>query len=159
MMKAIYPGTFDPMTKGHIDIVERGSKIFDELLVSVAVNDRKQTLFTLEERVKMAKESLKQFKNVRIISFGNLLVDFMKQQNVNIILRGLRAVSDFEFELQLALMNRKMYPDCETIFLMPNKKYIFLSSSMIREIAMLGGDVSCFVSDYTNKCIINKFNL
>jgi pantetheine-phosphate adenylyltransferase len=158
-MKAIYPGTFDPMTKGHIDIVERGSKIFDELLVSVAVNDRKQTLFTLEERVKMAKESLKQFKNVRIISFGNLLVDFMKQQNVNIILRGLRAVSDFEFELQLALMNRKMYPDCETIFLMPNKKYIFLSSSMIREIAMLGGDVSCFVSDYTNKCIINKFNL
>jgi pantetheine-phosphate adenylyltransferase len=158
-MRAIYPGTFDPMTKGHIDIVERGSKIFDELLVSVAVNDRKQTLFTLEERVKMAKESLKQFKNVRIISFGNLLVDFMKQQNVNIILRGLRAVSDFEFELQLALMNRKMYPDCETIFLMPNKKYIFLSSSMIREIAMLGGDVSCFVSDYTNKCIINKFNL
>jgi pantetheine-phosphate adenylyltransferase len=158
-MKAIYPGTFDPMTKGHIDIVERGSKIFDELLVSVAVNDRKQTLFTLEERVEMAKESLKQFKNVRIISFGNLLVDFMKQQNVNIILRGLRAVSDFEFELQLALMNRKMYPDCETVFLMPNKKYIFLSSSMIREIAMLGGDVSCFVSEYTNKCIINKFNL
>jgi len=140
-MKAIYPGTFDPMTNGHLDIVERGVLIFDSLVIGVAENKRKKPLFSLEERVSMIKESVKHLKNVEVKSFNNLLVDFMKSEGANVILRGLRAVSDFEFELQLALMNRKLYNDCETIFLMPNKKYIFLSSSMIREIAMLGGNV------------------
>lgn len=156
-MKAIYPGTFDPMTNGHIDIVERGANIFDELVVSVSVNERKNTMFSLDERVDMAQESLKQFPNVRVESFGCLLVDFMKQKEIDVVLRGLRAVSDFEFELQLALMNRKLYAKCETVFLMPNKKYIFLSSSMVREIALLGGDVSCFVSGYINGFIKKRF--
>lgn len=141
MKKAIYPGTFDPMTNGHLDIVERGVLMFDSLVIGVAENKRKKPLFTLEERVDMVKESVKHLKNVEVKSFSNLLVDFMKSEGANIILRGLRAVSDFEFELQLALMNRKLYSECETVFLMPNKKYIFLSSSMIREIALLGGDV------------------
>jgi len=140
-MKAIYPGTFDPMTNGHLDIVERGVLIFDSLVIGVAENKRKKPLFSLQERVSMIKESVKHLKNVEVKSFNNLLVDFMKSEGANVILRGLRAVSDFEFELQLALMNRKLYSDCETIFLMPNKKYIFLSSSMIREIAALGGNV------------------
>lgn len=140
-MKAIYPGTFDPMTNGHLDIVERGVLMFDSLVIGVAENKRKKPLFTLEERVNMIQESVKHLKNVEVKSFNNLLVDFMKSEGANVILRGLRAVSDFEFELQLALMNRKLYSECETIFLMPNKKYIFLSSSMIREIALLGGDV------------------
>ncbi|MBC7197554.1 MAG: pantetheine-phosphate adenylyltransferase, partial [Deferribacterales bacterium] len=140
-MKAIYPGTFDPMTNGHLDIVERGVLMFDSLVIGVAENRRKKPLFSLEERVDMIQESVKHLKNVEVKPFSNLLVDFMKSEGANVILRGLRAVSDFEFELQLALMNRKLHSDCETVFLMPNKKYIFLSSSMIREIAMLGGDV------------------
>ncbi|WP_041723784.1 pantetheine-phosphate adenylyltransferase [Calditerrivibrio nitroreducens] len=145
MMKALYPGTFDPMTNGHLDIIERGSKMFKHLVVAIAENKRKKPLFSIEDRVEMAKESLKSLENVSVVPFSNLLIHFMKENNINIILRGLRAVSDFEFELQLALMNRKMYPECETVFLMPSSKYIFLSSSMIREIASLGGDVSCFV--------------
>lgn len=157
-MKALYPGTFDPMTNGHMDIIERGSKIFDELIVSISENKTKNTMFTLDERVDMAKKSLFEFKNVTVEPFRYLLVDFMKTKGINVVLRGLRAVSDFEFELQLALMNRKLYSNCETVFLMPNQKYIFLSSSMVREIAMLRGDVSCFVSDYINDAIYHKFH-
>ncbi|MCB4204875.1 pantetheine-phosphate adenylyltransferase [Deferribacterales bacterium Es71-Z0220] len=140
-MKAIYPGTFDPMTNGHLDIVERGVIMFDSLIIGVAENKRKKPMFSIDERVEMIKKSVSHLKNVEVKPFSNLLVDFMKSERANIVLRGLRAVSDFEFELQLALMNRKLNPECETVFLMPNKKYIFLSSSMIREIAMLGGDV------------------
>lgn len=140
-MKAIYPGTFDPMTNGHLDIVERGMIMFDSLIIGVAENKRKKPMFSIDERVEMIKKSVSHLRNVEVKPFSNLLVDFMKNEGANIVLRGLRAVSDFEFELQLALMNRKLNPECETVFLMPNKKYIFLSSSMIREIAMLGGDV------------------
>ncbi|KAA0258806.1 pantetheine-phosphate adenylyltransferase [Deferribacter autotrophicus] len=157
-MNAIYPGTFDPLTNGHLDIIERGAKMFDSLIVAVAENKRKKPLFTLDERVKMIKESVAHLHNVEIEPFSILLVDFMKEKNVNIILRGLRVVSDFEYELQLALMNRKLYQECETVFLMPNKKYIFLSSSMVREIASLGGDVSCFVPEPVNKYIYRKFH-
>ncbi|MCX8084395.1 MAG: pantetheine-phosphate adenylyltransferase [Calditerrivibrio sp.] len=156
-MKAIYPGTFDPMTNGHLDIIERGSKMFTQLIVAVAENKRKRPIFTIDERVEMAKESLKHLNNVTVTPFSNLLIHFMKENNINIILRGLRAVSDFEFELQLALMNRKMYAECETVFLMPSSKYIFLSSSMIREIASLGGDVSCFVPPPVYKKISELF--
>lgn len=158
-MKALYPGTFDPLTNGHLDIIERGSKMFKHLVVAVAENKRKKPLFSIEERVEMAKESLKAFENVSVVPFSNLLIHFMKENNINIILRGLRAVSDFEFELQLALMNRKMYPDCETVFLMPSSKYIFLSSSMIREIASLGGDVSSFVPHPVFLRIEEKFKM
>lgn len=157
-MRAIYPGTFDPMTNGHLDIIERGSRIFDELIVAVSSNERKNTMFSLAERTDMAIESLKSYQNVTIVPFSCLLVDFMKKKDVSIVLRGLRAVSDFEFELQLALMNRKLHPDCETVFLMPNKKYIFLSSSMVREIALLGGDVGCFVSPHINQVICERFS-
>ena len=157
-MNAIYPGTFDPLTNGHFDIIERGSKMFDKLIVAVAESKRKKPLFSIEERVDMIKESVKHLGNIEVEPFTVLLVDFMKQKDVNIVLRGLRVVSDFEYELQLALMNRKLYPNCETVFLMPNKKYIFLSSSMVREIASLGGDVSCFVPEPVNKYILRKFN-
>ncbi|MGA1847504.1 pantetheine-phosphate adenylyltransferase [Deferribacter abyssi] len=157
-MNAIYPGTFDPLTNGHLDIIERGAKMFDRLIIAVAENKRKKPLFSIDERVKMIKESVTHMNNVEVEPFSILLVDFMKEKNVNIILRGLRVVSDFEYELQLALMNRKLYYECETVFLMPNKKYIFLSSSMVREIASLGGDVSCFVPKPVNKFIYRKFH-
>ncbi len=157
-MKAIYPGTFDPLTKGHIDIVQRGSKIFDELIIAIAENKNKNTLFSLEERREMVEESIKEFKNVSVETFDCLLVHFMQKKDVNVILRGLRAVSDFDFELQLALMNRKLYPECENVFLMPNKKYIFLSSSMVKEIATLGGDFDMFVSDAVSKKLKEKFS-
>jgi len=153
MMIAVYPGTFDPLTNGHLDIIERGSRMFEKLIVAVAESKRKKPLFNLSDRVKMIEESVSHLENVSVESFTNLLVDFMKEKNADVILRGLRVVSDFEYELQLALMNRKLYPECETVFLMPNKKYIFLSSSMVREIALLGGDVSCFVPKPVNEFI------
>lgn len=155
-MKAIYPGTFDPLTNGHVDIIERGSKMFSSLLVAVAENKRKKPLFSIDERVEMARESLSHIPNVTVKPFSNLMIHFMKKNGINVVLRGLRAVSDFEFELQLALMNRKMYSECETVFLMPSSKYIFLSSSMVREIASLGGDVSCFVPNPVFKKISEK---
>lgn len=145
MRRAIYPGTFDPLTMGHYDIIERASALFDELVVGVATNPKKGPAFTAEQRVEMTRLAVAHLPNVRVEAFSCLLMNFMKQQDAKIIIRGLRAVSDFEFEFQLALMNRKLYPECETIFLMPNKKYIFLSSSMLKEIASLGGDIRCFV--------------
>jgi pantetheine-phosphate adenylyltransferase len=155
-MNAIYPGTFDPLTNGHLDIIERGAKMFGNLLVAIAENKRKKPLFTIEERLEMAKKSLAHLPNVRISPFSNLLIHFMEENNINVILRGLRVVSDFEYELQLALMNRKMSPECETVFLMPSSKYIFLSSSMIREIASLGGDVACFVPPPVYEKIVER---
>ncbi|BAI79670.1 phosphopantetheine adenylyltransferase [Deferribacter desulfuricans SSM1] len=157
-MIAIYPGTFDPLTNGHLDIIERGAKMFDRLIVAVAESKRKKPLFDLNDRVTMIEESVLHLPNVEVESFSNLLVDFMKEKNADVILRGLRVVSDFEYELQLALMNRKLNANCETVFLMPNKKYIFLSSSMVREIALLGGDVSCFVPKPVNDFILRKIN-
>jgi len=155
---AIYPGTFDPLTNGHLDIIERGSKMFNHLLVAIAENPGKSPLFTLEERVSSTISATEHIPNVNVEPFNCLLANFMQKKKINVLLRGLRAVSDFEYELQLALMNRQLNEECETVFLMPNMSYIFLSSSMIREIARLGGNVQKFVPDSVNKLIVEKFN-
>ncbi|MGZ5029996.1 MAG: pantetheine-phosphate adenylyltransferase [Methylobacter sp.] len=154
---AIYPGTFDPITNGHLDLIARASRLYHKVIVAVAVNRGKAPLFSLEERVDLVKAVASEFPNVEVIGFGNLLVDCAKQQGANVILRGLRAVSDFEYEFQLAGMNRRLAPDLETVFLTPAEQYEFISSSMIREIAQLNGDVSCFVPDLVHQSLINKF--
>ncbi len=143
---AIYPGTFDPITSGHIDLVVRASKLFDKIIVAVAINPSKAPIFSLDERVALASQTLSELKNVEVCGFEGLLVDVAKQNSANVILRGLRAVSDFEHEFQLAGMNRKMQPDIETMFLTPAEQYTYISSSLVREIAALGGDVSDFVA-------------
>lgn len=142
---AIYPGTFDPLTLGHEDLVRRASRLFQEVVVAVADSRSKRPFFTLEERVAMARELLAPYANVRVEGFDGLLMDFLRRQNARIILRGLRAVSDFEYEFQMAGMNRSLNPDVETVFLTPAEKYQFISATMVREIAVLGGDVSKFV--------------
>ena len=146
MTKAIYPGTFDPITRGHEDLVLRAARLFDNVVLAIADSPSKRPFFTLDERVKMAKESLAGHPNVEVVGFSGLLMDFLRDQNARIILRGLRAVSDFEYEFQMAGMNRKLYPDVETIFLTPGEQYMFVSATMVREIATLGGDVSHFVN-------------
>ncbi len=156
-MTAIYPGTFDPLTFGHLDIIERGAKMFDHLLVAIAENPEKRPLFTLEERVSSTISATKHLPNVNVEPFSCLLSNFMQKKKIKVLIRGLRAVSDFEYELQLALMNRQLYEECETVFLMPNMSYIFLSSSMIREIARLGGDVGKFVPEAVQGLIQKKF--
>jgi pantetheine-phosphate adenylyltransferase len=153
---AIYPGTFDPITNGHLDLIARASRLYHKVIVAVAVNRGKAPLFSLEERVDLVKAVVAEYPNVEVIGFGNLLVDCAKQQGANVILRGLRAVSDFEYEFQLAGMNRRLAPDLETVFLTPAEQYEFISSSMIREIAQLNGDVSCFVPDLVHQSLINK---
>ncbi|TAK61540.1 pantetheine-phosphate adenylyltransferase [Methylobacter sp.] len=154
---AIYPGTFDPITNGHLDLIARASKLYRKVVVAVAVNRGKTPLFSLDERVALAKAVTSEFPNVLVIGFDNLLVECAKQQGANVILRGLRAVSDFEYEFQLAGMNRRLAPELETVFLTPAEQYEFISSSMIREIAQLNGDVSCFVPDLVHQSLINKF--
>jgi pantetheine-phosphate adenylyltransferase len=143
--RAVYPGTFDPPTLGHEDVVRRASKLFSEVIVAVADSRRKGPHFTLEERVDMASQILAPYTNVRVVGFSGLLADFLKKQEANVILRGLRAVSDFEFEFQMAGMNRRLHPHVETLFLTPSDQFMFISSSIVREIATLGGDVSQFV--------------
>jgi pantetheine-phosphate adenylyltransferase len=142
---AIYPGTFDPLTLGHEDLVRRASRLFDEVLVAVADSRTKRPFFTLDERVAMARQVLAPYPNVRVEGFDGLLMDFLRRHEARIILRGLRAVSDFEYEFQMAGMNRSLNPDVETVFLTPAEKYQFISATMVREIASLGGDVSKFV--------------
>ena len=142
---AVYPGTFDPVTKGHVDLVQRASRLFDQLIVAVADNPTKQATFTLTERVDMAAEVTADMDNVQVISFDTLLVDFVNQHQASVILRGLRAVSDFEYEFQLAGMNRRLSPEIETLFLTPADQYSYISSSLVKEIARLGGDISDFV--------------
>jgi pantetheine-phosphate adenylyltransferase len=144
--RAIYPGTFDPITRGHEDLVRRASNLFDEMIVAVADSRGKRPFFTLEERVAMARETLSQFDNVRVEGFSGLLMEFLHRHDAKIILRGLRAVSDFEYEFQMAGMNRNLFPDVETLFLTPAEQYMFISATMVREIASLGGDVSPFVN-------------
>jgi pantetheine-phosphate adenylyltransferase len=144
--RAIYPGTFDPITRGHEDLVRRAANLFDEVIVAVAGSPGKRPFFALEERVDMATEILAPFRNVRVLGFTGLLMDFLRAQDAKIILRGLRAISDFEYEFQMAGMNRKLYPDVETLFLTPGEQYMFISATMVREIASLGGDVSPFVN-------------
>ena len=145
MIKAVYPGTFDPMTRGHEDLVRRASTLFDTLIVGVADSKAKRTYFPLEERVQMAREVLGGIKGVQVVGFSGLLIDFIRQHGARVVLRGLRAVSDFEYEFQLAGMNRSLYPDFETIFLTPSEHHMFISATLVREIALLGGDVSKFV--------------
>ena len=155
---AIYPGTFDPITDGHLDLIIRASKLFHKVIVAVAENKGKTPLFSTEERVAMAGEVTAHLPNVSIIGFGNLLVDCAKEQHANVVLRGLRAVSDFEYEFQLAGMNRRLSPELETMFLTPAEQYEFISSSMIREIAKLNGDVSSFVPACVEQKLIKKFS-
>ena len=145
MRRAIYPGSFDPVTNGHLDVVDRARKLFDEVIVAVAHNDQKQPLFTLEERLQLLRETVGTFQNVQIAPLDGLLVDFAVARKAATVVRGLRAVSDFEFEFQMALMNRKLEANVETIFLMPKEEYTYLSSRIVKEIAQLGGDVAKFV--------------
>jgi pantetheine-phosphate adenylyltransferase len=159
MKKAVYPGTFDPLTMGHLDILKRGAMLFDEVILAVAKSEKKQTLFSVEERTEMARKSAADIPNIRVVPFSCLLANFMKKIDSNIVIRGLRAVSDFEYELQLALMNRKLDPELDTVFLMPTQSYIFLSSSMVREIASLGGDVSKFVPAPVYEMLVKKLGL
>lgn len=142
---AIYPGTFDPITNGHADLVQRAALRFDRVIVAVAGSGTKEPCFTLEKRISLAKTALKNISNVTVVGFDGLLADFALKQGAGVILRGLRAVSDFEYEFQLASMNRKLAPTVETMFLTPDEGYSFISSSLVREIAGLGGDVSAFV--------------
>jgi pantetheine-phosphate adenylyltransferase len=145
MTKAIYPGTFDPLTRGHEDLVRRAAALFGEIVLAVADSRAKRTYFTLEERVEMAREVLGDLKNVKVVGFSGLLIDFVRQHGGRVVLRGLRAVSDFEYEFQLAGMNRSLYPEFETLFLTPSEQHMFISATLVREIALLGGDVSKFV--------------
>ena len=142
---AVYPGTFDPLTFGHIDLVERATKIFDKVIIAIAANTTKNPLFSLTERVQLAADIFKNYSNVVVQGFECLLMDFMRTENANIILRGLRAVSDFDYEFQLAGMNRALAPHIESLFLTPTEKFTYISSSFVKEIASLGGDVKAFV--------------
>lgn len=143
--KIVYPGSFDPITRGHEDLVRRAARLFDEVIVGVAESPVKKPVFSLEERVDMARAVLADIPGVRVVGFSGLLIQFLREQGATVVLRGLRAVSDFEYELQLAGMNRRLDPEVETLFLTPSEQYMFISASLVREIARLGGDVSEFV--------------
>ena len=142
---AIYPGTFDPLTLGHLDLIERASHIFDQVIVAVVVNSRKKTVFTADDRLAMAKASVKHLANVKVDSFDGLLVDYARHKHIHVLVRGLRAFSDFEYEFQMALTNRKLAPEIETLFLMPKEEFSYISSSTVREIVERGGDIGKFV--------------
>lgn len=154
---AIYPGTFDPITQGHVDLITRASRLFDTIIIAIAQNQKKTPLFNLSERIQLAEEALKNCDNVIVKGFNVLLVQFAKDHHANIILRGLRAVSDFDYEFQLAGMNRSIDSDIETIFLTPAEHYTYISSSLVREIASLGGDVEKFVPQNVAAALKNKF--
>ena len=156
MIKAVYPGTFDPLTRGHEDLVRRASTLFDRIIVAIADSKAKRPFFTLEERIEMAKEVLADVKNVQIVVFSSLLTEFVRKQGARVVLRGLRAVSDFEYEFQLAGMNRYLYPEMETIFLTPSEQHMFISATLVREIATLGGDVTEFVHPTVAKRLKQK---
>ena len=153
---AVYPGTFDPITNGHTDLIARASRLFDEVVVAVAMDTAKQTVCDLDQRVQLARLVLVEMPNVRIQAFGGLLMNFCHQIGANLVIRGLRAVSDFEYEFQLAGMNRRLAPDVETIFLTPAEQYAFISSTLVREIAALGGDVSEFVHPEVRRVLQDK---
>lgn len=157
MKTAIYPGSFDPVTLGHQDIIERSSKIFDKLIVGVLRNNAKSPLFSVEERVNMLKNVTKEFPNVEVQSFDGLLIDFVRQNQANVVIRGLRAITDFEYELQLAQMNRVIAPEIDTLFLTTNLKYAYLSSSTVKEVARYGGDISAFLDSDVVKEVQMKY--
>ena len=156
MIRAVYPGTFDPITRGHEDLVRRAATLYDALIVGVADSKAKRTFFTLHERVEMAREVLGDLKTVQVVGFSGLLIEFIRQHDARVVLRGLRAVSDFEYEFQLAGMNRSLYPDFETMFLTPSEQHMFISATLVREIALLGGDVAKFVHPLVGKKLTSK---
>ena len=156
MRTAIYPGSFDPLTNGHLDLVQRATKLFDHVVVAVARSDSKNPLFTLNERLALVEDAIKKIPNVTAESFDGLLVDYVSKRGGHAVIRGLRAVSDFEFEFQLALMNRKLNERVETIFMMPKETYTFLSSRIIKEVARLGGDISAFVPPHVAEALAGK---
>ncbi|MBF0432439.1 MAG: pantetheine-phosphate adenylyltransferase [Fibrobacteria bacterium] len=158
MIKAIYPGTFDPLTKGHENVISRAQQLFGGIDVVVGYNPRKSTLFSVEERKELIKEATKGIPGVIVSSFQGLTVDYLKANKSNVIIRGLRVISDFEFEFQMSLANKKLYPDCEILYLMPGENYTYLNSSMVKEIAGLGGDVSSFVSGNVEQALKAKFS-
>jgi pantetheine-phosphate adenylyltransferase len=156
---AIYPGTFDPITNGHLDLIHRASKLYSRIIVAVAASQGKHPLFSLAERVSIVQELISDFSNIEVVGFDTLLVECAKHHDAKVIIRGLRAVSDFEYEFQLAGMNRRLSPEIETVFLTPAEQYEFISSSMIREIALFKGDVSSFVPESVKQRLIEKFNM
>ena len=158
MLRAIYPGSFDPVTYGHIDIITRSSKLADELVIGVLKNNSKRPLFSVEERVKMLEEVTKELPNVKIVPFNGLLVDFARQIEANAVVRGLRAITDFEYELQMAQTNHKLAPDVETLFLTTNLQYSYLSSTIVKEVATFGGDISQFVPEVVMNRIKEKMS-
>ena len=159
MKIAVYPGSYDPITNGHLDIIERSSKLFDKIIVAVTQNsDKKESLFTIDDRMELIEKSLVVFDNVYVDSFNGLLVDFADKNNALVIIRGLRALSDFEFEFKMALMNRSLKENVSTVFMMPHEKYTHVSSSLVKEVASLNGDVSSYVPNHVRLALLKKFN-
>ncbi len=156
MRSAVYPGTFDPVTNGHLDVVKRALSVFDRIIVAVAVNDRKAPLFTVEERLKMLRQATRGFRGVEVESINGLVVDYALRKRAPVVIRGLRAVSDFEYELQMALMNRNLEPKVDTIFLMPSQRHIYLNSGLVKEIARLGGRLDGLVPPAVAKALREK---
>ena len=159
MKTAIYPGTFDPVTYGHVDVAERAARLFDKVIICVATNSSKAPIFNGNERVQLVREAVKKIKNIEVEEFDGLLVEYARAKKADVIVRGLRAVSDFEYEFQMALTNRKLCADIDTVFLMPDEKYTYLNSSIVREIAKFGGNVSEFVPPHVQKELLKKIEM
>ena len=153
---AIYPGSFDPITNGHLDLIHRASKLFDEVIIAITQNTNKTSFLSIEERIQITNSAINSITNIRVLSFNSLLVDFAKKQNAQIIIRGLRAVSDFEYEFQLSGMNKRLEPQIETLFMTPSEEFANISSSLVKEILLLGGDVSAFVPETVRSVLIER---